>query len=85
LSAQANTSPDRSATNDAAAESAGTGSHHAVSEDEPSMPRVTASDASVARPRSGIAARSVRKPSLYLGFEAAPASGVGGHDDETRL
>jgi serine/threonine protein kinase/Ran GTPase-activating protein (RanGAP) involved in mRNA processing and transport len=85
LSAQANTWSDGLATNDAAAESAGTGFHDAFLEDEPSILSLSASDASVARPRNGIAARSARNRSLYLGFESTPASGVGGHDDETRL
>jgi hypothetical protein len=42
-------------------------------------------DASSARPRKAIAARSARKPSLYFGFEEGDSSGVGLHDDETRL
>jgi hypothetical protein len=42
-------------------------------------------DASITPLRKGIAARSARKPSLYLGFEEGDSSGVGLHDDETRL
>jgi serine/threonine protein kinase len=40
-------------------------------------------DASSAPPRKAIAARTARKPSLYLGFEEGDPSGV--HDVETRL
>jgi hypothetical protein len=42
-------------------------------------------DASSTFPRKAIVARSARKPSLYLGFEEGDSSGVGLHDDETRL
>jgi hypothetical protein len=42
-------------------------------------------DATEARPRKGVAARSARKPSLYLGFDQHPPNGDDVDDDETRL
>jgi hypothetical protein len=58
---------------------------HYVSSCEPSSIVTATVDAAVARPRKGVAARSARKPSLYLGFGQHPPNGDDEDDDETRL
>jgi serine/threonine protein kinase len=50
----------------------------------PNGDRLAAPSRAAAASRTGIAARSVRKPSVYLGFEEGRSS-TSLHDDETRL
>jgi hypothetical protein len=58
---------------------------HYVSSCEPSSIITATIDAAEAHPRTGVAARSARKPSLYLGFGQHPPNGDNVDDDETRL